>query len=48
VTLGEEHRRNEFQNGVQKREFGPKNDKVAGEWLKLHEEELSNLYTSHV
>ena len=27
-----------------KRVFGPKRDEVTGEWRKLHNEELSNLY----
>jgi hypothetical protein len=26
--------------------FGPKRDKVMGQWRKLHNEELYNLYTS--
>jgi hypothetical protein len=26
--------------------FGPKRDKVTGEWRKLHNEELHNLYSS--
>ena len=26
--------------------FVPKRDEVAGEWRKLHNEELNNLYTS--
>jgi hypothetical protein len=26
--------------------FGPKRDEVTGEWRKLHEEELNDLYSS--
>jgi hypothetical protein len=26
--------------------FGPKRDKVIGEWRKLHNEEMNNLYSS--
>jgi hypothetical protein len=26
--------------------FGPKSDEVTGEWRKLHNEELHNLYSS--
>jgi hypothetical protein len=26
--------------------FGPKRDEITGEWRKLHNEELSNLYSS--
>jgi hypothetical protein len=29
-----------------KRIFGPKRDKVTGEWRKLHNEELNDLYCS--
>jgi hypothetical protein len=31
---------------VLRRIFGPKRDKVMGEWRKLHNEELHNLYSS--
>jgi hypothetical protein len=31
---------------VLKRIFGPKRDEVAGEWRKLHNEELRDLYSS--
>jgi hypothetical protein len=30
---------------VLRRAFGPKRDEVTGEWRKLHNEELSDLYT---
>jgi hypothetical protein len=29
-----------------KRIFGPKKDKVTGEWRELHDEELNDLYSS--
>jgi hypothetical protein len=29
-----------------RRIFGPKRDEVTGEWRKLHNEELRNLYSS--
>jgi hypothetical protein len=35
-----------FENRVLRRIFGPKRDKVTGEWRKLHSEELHNLYSS--
>jgi len=35
-----------FENRVLRRIFGPKRDEVTGEWRKLHNEELNNLYTS--
>jgi hypothetical protein len=35
-----------FENRVLRRIFGPKRDEVMGEWRKLHNEELHNLYLS--
>jgi hypothetical protein len=35
-----------FENRVLRRIFGPKRDEVTGEWKKLHNEELHNLYSS--
>jgi hypothetical protein len=35
-----------FENRVLIRIFGPKKDEVTGEWRKLHNEELHNLYSS--
>jgi hypothetical protein len=35
-----------FVNRVLRRIFGPKRDEVTGEWRKLHNEELHNLYSS--
>jgi hypothetical protein len=35
-----------FENRVLRRIFGPKRDKVTGEWRKLHKEELHDLYSS--
>ena len=34
-----------FQNRVFRRVFGPKRDEVKGEWRKLHNEELRDLYS---
>ena len=34
-----------FENRVLRRVFGPKRDKVTGEWTKLHNEEFSDLYS---
>jgi hypothetical protein len=44
--LREEHRVRVFENRVLRRIFGPKRDEVTGEWRKLHNEELYNLYFS--
>jgi hypothetical protein len=35
-----------FENRGLKRIFGPKRDKVTGEWGKLHNGELRNVYSS--
>jgi hypothetical protein len=35
-----------FENGVLRRIFAPKRDQVTGDWRKLHNEELHNLYSS--
>jgi hypothetical protein len=35
-----------FENRVLRRIFGPERDEVNGEWRKLHNEELHNLYSS--
>jgi hypothetical protein len=46
LTLREEHVLRVFENRVLIRIFGPKRDEVTGEWRKLHNEELHNLYSS--
>ena len=46
LTLREERRLRVFENRVLRRIFGPKRDKVMGEWRKLHNEELIDLYPS--
>ena len=35
-----------FKNRVLRKIFGPKRDEVTGEWRKLHNEELCDLYCS--
>jgi hypothetical protein len=34
-----------FENRVLRRIFGPKRDEVMGEWRKLHNEKLRDLYS---
>ena len=46
LTLREEHRLRVFENRVLRRIFGPKRDGITGEWRKLHNEELNDLYSS--
>ena len=45
LTLREECRLRVFENRVLRRVFGPKRDEVTGEWRKLRNEELSDLYS---
>jgi len=35
-----------FENRVLRRIFGPRRDVVTGEWRRLHNEELNDLYSS--
>ena len=48
LTLRQERRLRVFEElGVEERRiFGPKIDEVTGEWRKLHNEELNDLYCS--
>jgi hypothetical protein len=46
LTLREEHSLKAFENRVLRRIFGPKRDEGTGEWRKLHNGELHNLYSS--
>jgi hypothetical protein len=46
LTLREEHRLRVFENRVLRRIFEPNRDEVMGEWRKLHNEKLHNLYSS--
>jgi hypothetical protein len=44
--LREERRLRVFENRVLRIIFGLKGDEVTGEWKKIHNEELSDLYCS--
>jgi hypothetical protein len=46
LTLREEHRLRVFENRLFRRIFGPKRYEVTGEWRKLQNEELRDLYSS--
>ena len=46
LALREKRRLRVFENVVLRRIFGPKRDEVQGEWRKLHNEELHELYSS--
>jgi len=45
LTVREERRLRMFENRVLKRVFGPKSDEVTGEWRRLHNKELCELYS---
>ena len=45
LTLREERRLRASENSVLRRVFGPKRDEVTGERRKLHNEELTDLYS---
>jgi hypothetical protein len=42
--LREERKQKVFENKVLRSVFGPRRDEVTGEWRRLHNEELNDLY----
>ena len=46
LTLRGERRLRVFENRMLRRIFGPKRDEVTGEWRRLHNEGLNDLYCS--
>ena len=46
LILRKELRLRVFENRVLRRIFGPKRDEETGEWRRLHNEELNDLYVS--
>jgi hypothetical protein len=46
LALREEHRLRMFENRALRMIFGLKRDEVTGEWRKLHNKELHDLYSS--
>ena len=46
LTLREEHRLRVLENRVLRGIFESKRDEVTGEWRKVHNEELNDLYCS--
>ena len=45
IFFREERRLRVFENRVLRRVFGSKRDEVTGEWRKLHNEELRDIYS---
>jgi hypothetical protein len=46
LTLREERKLRVFENMMLRIIFGPRRDEVTGEWRRLHNEELNDLYSS--
>jgi len=46
LTLREEKKLRVFENMVLRRIFGPTRNEIKGEWRRLHNEELNDLYSS--
>ena len=46
LALQEERKLRVFENRVLRKIFGPRSDEATGEWRRLHNEELNDLYSS--
>ena len=46
LILREERKLRVLENMVSRRIFGPRRDELTGEWRRLHNEELNDLYSS--
>jgi hypothetical protein len=46
LTLRKERRLRVFENMVLRRIFRPRRDEVTGEWRRLHNEDLNDMYSS--
>jgi len=48
LTLREERKLRVFGNKVLRRIFGSRRDEVTGEWRRLHNEEINDLYSPSI
>ena len=48
LTMREQRRLRVLENRMLRRIFGPKRDEVTGDWRKLHNEELNDLYSPNI
>jgi predicted RNA-binding protein YlxR (DUF448 family) len=48
LTLREECRLRVYENKMLRRIFGPKRNDITGDWRKLHNEEINDLYSSPI
>jgi len=48
LTLRDERRLGVFENSVLRRIFGPNREEVTGEWRKLHNGELNDLFSPNI
>ena len=46
MNCGRKRKLRVFENMVLRKIFGPRRDAVTGEWRRLHNEELNDLYSS--
>ena len=44
LTLSEEHTQRVLKNSVLRKVFWPKRDEITGEWRRMHNEELRDMY----
>jgi len=44
--MREEHKVRAFENRMLGKRIGPKRDEVTGQWRRLHNEELNDLYST--
>ena len=45
LTLRQKHKQQLFQNRVLRKTLGPNRDEITGEWRKLYNEELDDMYS---